>query len=159
LGERRRIGRRPKSGRDLLSDLDRVSAPEYPRANLARPAREIIEGLSYPAAVAWVVARLAEALDHAFARGVAHGDVQPSNILPTADGNPMLLDFTPAVGWRLPGASDLPADAGGTLAYMAPERLRAVAESQWMSTPSAADRHRADIFSLGIVLLETLTCR
>ncbi|WP_406695146.1 protein kinase [Singulisphaera sp. Ch08] len=157
LAERRRIGRRPRSGRDLLSDLDRVSAPEYPKANLARPAREVVEGLSYPAATAWMVARLAEALDHAYLRGVAHGDIKPSNILLTADGNPMLLDFNLAVGWRLPGASDLPADAGGTLAYMAPERLRAVAESHRMSTPSAADRHRADIFALGVVLLEALT--
>ncbi|WP_074312766.1 protein kinase domain-containing protein [Singulisphaera sp. GP187] len=159
LAERRRIGSRPKSGRDLLSDLDRVSAPEFPKANLARPAREIVEGLSYPAATAWTVARLAEALDHAYVRGVAHGDIKPSNILLTADGNPMLLDFNLAVGWRLPGASDLPADTGGTLAYMAPERLQAVAESQRSSTPSAADRHRADIFALGIVLLETLTGR
>lgn len=159
LAERRRLGRRPKSGRDLLNDLDRVSAPEYPKANLSRPAREVVEGLSYPAATAWMVARLAEALDHAYMRGVAHGDIKPSNILLTADGNPMLLDFNLAVGWRLPGASDLPADAGGTLAYMAPERLRAVAESQRASTPNAADRHRADIFALGVVLLETLTGR
>ena len=50
-------------------------------------------GLSYDQAVAWVVARLAEALDHAFSRDVAHGDVKPSNILLSADGNPMLLDF------------------------------------------------------------------
>ncbi|AGA27513.1 serine/threonine protein kinase [Singulisphaera acidiphila DSM 18658] len=158
LTERRRIGRRPRSGRDLLADLDRVSAPEYPKANLARPAREVVEGLSYPAATAWMVARLAEALDHAYLRGVAHGDIKPSNILLTADGNPMLLDFNLAVGWRLPSASDLPADAGGgTLAYMAPERLRAVAESQRISTPNAADRHRADIFALGVVLLESLT--
>src|SRR5512135_1163751 len=65
LAERRRRGERPTSGRDLLADLDRVSATEYPTASLARPAREILEGLCYPKAVAWIVARLAEALDHA----------------------------------------------------------------------------------------------
>ncbi len=113
MAERRGLGRRLKSGRDLLNDLDRVSAPEYPKANLSRPAREVVEGLSYPAATAWMVARLAEAARPRLYEGVAHGDIKPSNILLTADGNPMLLDFNLAVGWRLPGASDLPADAAG----------------------------------------------
>src|SRR5439155_14842985 len=117
----RRGGRRPASGRDLLADLDGVSAPEYPPARLARPARELLAGLSYPKALAWIVARLAEALDHAHRRGVGHGDLKPSNILLTADGHPMLFDFNLAVDWR----SDVPVgDSGGTLAYMAPERLR-----------------------------------
>src|SRR5262249_17972901 len=73
-------GRRPRSGRDLLERLDRASAPEYPAATLPRPARELIARLSYPRAVAWIFARLAEALDHAHRRGVAHGDIKPSNV-------------------------------------------------------------------------------
>lgn len=162
-----RVGRgrraRPGSGRDLLDDLDRVSAPGFlPRA-AGRPARELIAGLSYRGASAWVVARLAEALDHAYGRGVLHGDVKPANVLLAADGTPMLLDFNLAVGWR-PRAGgradgDLPGDAGGTLAYMAPERLRAVAEPGRSVPPSAAERHRADVYALGVVLLEMLTGR
>ena len=149
LADRKRRGGRPRSGRDLLVDLDRVSAPEYPTADLARPSREIIARLSYPKAVAWIVARLAEALDYAYSRGVLHGDVKPSNILLTADGEPMLLDFNLAVGWRSPGGEDLPGDTGGTLAYMAPERLRAVAQPEHAVVPKAADRHRADLYALG----------
>jgi serine/threonine protein kinase/Flp pilus assembly protein TadD len=159
LAERRRRGERPRSGRDLLKELDRVSAPEYPAADLSRPARKIIAGLSYPKAVAQVVARLAEALHHAYSRGVLHGDVKPSNVLLTADGTPMLLDFNLAVGWRLAGGDDLPGDGGGTLAYMAPERLRALARPEDAAVPSAADRHRADIYALGMVLLEALAGR
>ena len=81
LAVRRGTGRRPTSGIDLLADLDSVAAPEFPAVHAARPAREMLAGLSYSQAVAWVGARLAEALDHAFSRDVAHGDVKPSNIL------------------------------------------------------------------------------
>ena len=159
LEARRKLGRRPRSGRDLLADLDRASAPEYPAAGLARPAREIIAGLSYPEALAWIVARLAEALDHAHRRGVAHGDLKPSNILLTAEGTPMLFDFNLAVDWHEAAGRRPAADPGGTLAYMAPERLRAIAEGRRGPRPEAADLHRADLYALGLVLLEALTGR
>src|SRR5262249_43554387 len=81
LDARRKRRGCPRSGLDLLADLDRASAPEYPSSELVRPAREILAGLSYPKALAWIVARLAEALDHAHRRGVAHGDLKPSNVL------------------------------------------------------------------------------
>ncbi len=155
--ERRR--RRPASGRDLLADLDDVSAPEYPRAGIIRPAREIIAGLSYPRAIAWIVARLAEALDHAERHGVAHGDLKPSNVLLTSDGHPMLLDFNLAFDWQLPRIIGVPEDCGGTLAYMAPERLRAIADPSNAPRPKAADRHRADLYAMGLLLLEALTGR
>ena len=176
----------PVSGTDLLADLDAVAAPEYPAVHPARPAREILAGLSYDQAVAWVGARLAEALDHAFSRDVAHGDVKPSNILLSADGNPMLLDFNLARDGSPAGTSGSGHDPGGTLAYMAPERLRALAAGGRASGrfSSAAGRwqarmpdssgmgkrmragdptkldcapHLADIYSLGMVLLEAAT--
>ncbi len=170
LAAPRRVNGRPRSGRDLLVALDRVAAPEYRAAveeqERARPARQQIASRSYAQALAWIIARLAEALDHAYSRGVLHGDIKPSNILLTSDGLPMLLDFNLAVGWRC-SERDLPDDSGGTLAYMAPERLRAVCsdptpadpENGLAARPTAADRHRADLFALGIVLLEGLTGR
>lgn len=161
LDDRKRRGRggRPGSGRELLSDLDRVSAPEYPAADNGRPARAKIALLSHPKAMSWIVARLAGALDYAYGRGVLHGDVKPSNILLTANGEPMLLDFNLAVGWRSHDGDDLPGDAGGTIAYMAPERLWAIAHPGATASPTAADRHRADLFAMGMVLLEALAGR
>jgi eukaryotic-like serine/threonine-protein kinase len=159
LAVRPRRGVRPKTGRDLLAALDRVGAPEYPRSGRDRPARAILARLDYPRAMAWVVARLAEALDHAAARGVAHGDVKPSNVLVTADGVPMLLDFNLAVGWQYPAAAVASSDPGGTLVYMAPERLRCVADPSRAERLRPDDRHRADLYSLGMVLLETLAGR
>src|SRR5262249_24073784 len=41
--------------------------------------------------------------------------------------------------------------------YMAPERLQAVAEPAHAVAPRAEDRHRADLYSLGVVFLEGLT--
>ena len=78
-------------------------------------------------AMAWITARLADALDHAQCQNVIHGDVKPSNILLTADGNPMLLDFNLARNWSLEEAGGPLDEMGGTLAYMAP--------SVWTSSP------------------------
>src|SRR3974377_1725886 len=76
----------------------------------------------------------------------------------------MLLAFNLARNWsfdKTNGPLEVP---GGTLDYMAPERLGALASvgstalDAWRSSevePSEGDDpHRADIYSLGIVLLE-----
>ncbi len=98
-----------------------------------------------PAAV--LGARLADALACVHAHGIVHRDVKPSNILLTEDGDGKLGDFGIA---RLVDSTTLTL-AGttlGTAAYMAPEQL-----DDHQVGPSA------DIWSLGIVLLECLTGR
>ena len=171
------------SAGELLADLDAVAAPEFPVSQAAHPAREILAALSYDQAIAWMGARLADALDHAFSKKVAHGDVKPSNILLAADGSPMLLDFNLARDGSPLGSNDHVGDLGGTLAYMAPERLSALAAgtpvrseltasgeivSGFVSarasrrgslpgdTPADFRAHLADIYSLGVVLARSL---
>jgi serine/threonine protein kinase len=166
--EHRRQIRPPRISRgDLLRNLDAVAAPEYSSVNPSRPAREILNGLSDCQAMAWITARLADALDHAHCRDVIHGDVKPSNILLTADGTPMLLDFNLARNGSIDQTNGQLEDPGGTLAYMAPERLRTLAGTgsalpetsglHKLDPPDGYDPHRADIYSLGVVLLEALT--
>ena len=86
--------------------------------------RAILGGLTYVQAVAWIVARLAEGLQHAHERGVLHRDIKPSNVLLGADGQPMLLDFN--LAHESEHRRQAQAMLGGTVAYMAPEHLRAM---------------------------------
>jgi serine/threonine protein kinase/Tfp pilus assembly protein PilF len=108
-----------------------------------------LRGRSYLQATAWIIARLAEALQHAHDRGVFHRDIKPSNILLAADGQPMLLDFNLAHRTHNAQAA---ATLGGTVAYMAPEHLRALASRD--PTLIHCVDHRADLYSLGMVLFE-----
>src|SRR5207237_4154266 len=123
-----------------------ADAPRSPERTLDR-----LCGLSYIRAAAWLVAQLAQGLQHAHERGVLHRDIKPSNILVAADGQPLLLDFNLAQDQHVDPTQ---ATLGGTVAYMAPEHLRA------LSARSAALARqvdeRSDIYSLGMVLYEML---
>ena len=140
------------TGAELLGALDRLE-PADPRA-AGSSARATLARLPFARAVAWWGARLAEALAHAHDRGVLHRDIKPTNVLVTGDGLPMLLDFNLA---RAPidGREGVAPDTlGGTLAYMAPEHLEALAAGA--DGDGGVDR-RADVFSLGVLLFEALT--
>jgi serine/threonine-protein kinase len=92
---------------------------------------------------------IARALDYAHRQNMIHRDVKPSNILITADGEPMLTDFGIAKVLDLDETADL-TDTGmgiGTPEYMAPE--------QWQGNTST----QSDLYSLGVVLYEMVTGR
>ena len=108
-------------------------------------AAALRQGSLSPERTAAIGATLAEALASVHDHTIVHRDVKPSNILMTADGEARLGDFGIA---RLLDASTLTV-AGttlGTAAYMAPEQLE-----DHQVGPGA------DIWSLGMVLLECLT--
>ena len=90
-------------------------------------------------------AALAGALAHVHERGVIHRDVKPSNIILDRDGSPHLTDFGIALlagEPRLTNADQII----GTPAYLAPEQLSDTAVGP-----------AADVYALGLVLLECLT--
>lgn len=90
------------------------------------------ERLLPPARVLGIGAALAEALQHAHARGVVHGDLKPANVLyDPRTGTAKLTDFALAC----PAGARAPRFLGTPL-YMAPERLcggRIVPESDQFS--------------------------
>jgi serine/threonine protein kinase/tetratricopeptide (TPR) repeat protein len=149
-------GNPPLQGAQLVTALEAIQGPASntsgPAADSQTPLR-LLGGLGYVRAAAWVVARLAEGLQHAHERGVLHRDIKPSNVLVSADGQPLLLDFNLAQDQK---GDDAQATLGGTVAYMAPEHLRALVGRSAAQAPRLVD-HRSDLYSLGLVLYEMLT--
>ena len=147
--------------RSLLSRWVTQSAVSAARleereADLGRPSRQFLHGASAIQAAVWIVARLADGLDHAHSRGLLHRDLKPANILLAGDGTPMLLDFNLSVE-ALPHSGETEihrAFVGGTLPYMAPEHLDAF--NPRGSTPPEAVDERSDIYALGLILFEIL---
>ncbi len=97
-----------------------------------------------------LVPKICEALQFAHEEGVLHRDIKPENILLDARGRVKIADFGIAKLMG-DGSSDRSLTVSGatlgTPAYMAPEQIE---------NPTEVD-HRADIYSLGVVLYELLT--
>ncbi|MEX2111732.1 MAG: protein kinase [Pirellulales bacterium] len=142
-----------------------IASVYYHGVTLAAWLKEQTRPIS-PRSAAELIARLADALNHAHLRGVLHRDIKPSNVLlvpadvatsptmlarlPLADYVPKVTDFGLA---KLAEGDNDQTRTGimlGTLLYMSPEqaegRVRDIAE------PS-------DVYSLGAVLYELLTRR
>ncbi len=96
--------------------------------------------------MAKILAKVADALEHAHQRSIIHRDVKPSNILLDHQGDPHLTDFGLAKNLSEDSLTR-PGGIAGTARYMSPEQARAA---------SSEIDHRTDIFSLGVVLYEAI---
>ncbi len=105
------------------------------------------EGPQAESDVVRIAARVAGALAHAHDRGVVHRDIKPANILIDESGDGYLTDFGVA---RLVDATLVTRQGTtiGTAAYLAPEQLQ-----------DSAVGPAADVYSLGLVLIEAFTGR
>ncbi|HYT87255.1 MAG TPA: serine/threonine-protein kinase, partial [Gemmataceae bacterium] len=147
-----------RSGQTIIEALDRAQ-PTEATVSGEGPTRRLLARLAFVRAVCWLGATLAEALHYAHERGLVHLDVKPSNVLIAADGAPMLLDFHLAQGPLQPGQA-APSWLGGTPGYMSPEQQRAFTDAERGAPLSVLVDGRSDIYSLGVLLYETLAgCR
>ena len=120
-----------------------------------RPLSELIpvNGLASEAVVRYG-AQIADALEHAHARGVVHRDLKTLNVVISADGRAKVLDFglarrvpsnvTDAVTKLSDGVAMGP--FAGTLPYMPPELLLGQSTDE-----------RSDIWSFGVTVFEMAT--
>ncbi|HEX2131757.1 MAG TPA: protein kinase [Actinophytocola sp.] len=107
--------------------------------------RLLDDGPVAPAAAARIGARLADALAYVHTQDVVHRDIKPANVLVDDAGEGYLADF--GIARALSAAHlTLSGELVGTAAYLAPEQVTDVDTGP-----------KADVYALGLVLLECLT--
>ncbi|MFK8113582.1 MAG: protein kinase [Rubripirellula sp.] len=105
----------------------------------------ITENVPTPEQIETISVRLAKALEYAHREDVIHCDIKPQNILMRADDDPVIVDF--GVAATIPPGQDRVSPKGRTLRYASPEQ-----------TKDGKVDCRADIYSLGMVVRDLLTC-
>ncbi|MEU0276260.1 serine/threonine-protein kinase [Streptomyces sp. NPDC006307] len=145
--EGRLLARLQHSGLITVYDCGRDDGTPYLVMELVRGTtlrRRIAAAPLAPAEACRIGAALASALAHVHEAGVVHRDVKPANILLDEAGGPHLTDFGIS---RLLGttAQTVPGALVGTAAYMAPEQVLGRGAGP-----------AADIYSLGLVLIESI---
>ncbi len=94
-----------------------------------------------------IITQVGSALEYAHSHGVVHRDIKPSNLLIDEHGNCMISDFGLAKVLSPSAPISMTGTVIGTPAYMSPEQIM-----------SEEVDGRSDLYSLGIVLFEMLTC-
>jgi serine/threonine-protein kinase len=111
-----------------------------------RELRDLIRNVSLtPTQSVTIAASVADGLGYAHERGIVHRDIKPGNIMVLPDGRVKIMDF----GIARHNEPTVKTQTGvllGSPQYMSPEQI--------VGQPFD---HRADIFSLGLVLYEMLT--
>ncbi|MGA3209393.1 MAG: protein kinase [Syntrophales bacterium] len=92
-------------------------------------------------------AEILDAIIYAHKNNIFHGDIKPSNIMLTAEGIPVLVDFGLARDIKALVTTQS-SDFLGTIAYSAPEQIQ-----------SNRIDHYTDVWSLGVTLYELLSLK
>ena len=107
---------------------------------------QVVDGPIQMNRIGEIFSQIARGLAYAHSKGIMHRDLKPANILFASNGDAYLTDFGLAKWIEGSPALTQSGKIIGTPAYMAPEQLRG----------DPAD-HRADIYSMGIILYQMVT--
>ena len=97
-----------------------------------------------------IASAICDGLQYAHDLGIVHRDIKPENVLLDSDGQVKLVDFGLAKLLNSQAGDAATSRTGqvlGTPHYLAPEQIE---------TPASVD-HRADVYSLGVLMYEMLT--
>jgi serine/threonine protein kinase len=143
-------GRRPESAEVICrTALDYLPPGVEPSSFKA--IDPFFGGATFVEGIVYLMRQIASALAKAHQAGIMHRDIKPSNVLLARDGRAMLLDFNLSTDVRMPIER-----IGGTLAYMAPERIAALASGECQEDLRQIDP-RSDLYSVGAMMYELLT--
>jgi len=158
--------RDPSAKKRFLKEAQAASALDHPNICTIHEISETVEGLLFicmafyggenlsariaggplrPGEAVDVVVRIGRGLAKAHEHGIVHRDIKPANVILTSEGEVKIVDFGLA---KLSGGTQITRVGArmGTLPYMSPEQIRG----------NTVD-HRTDIWSLGVLLFQTLT--
>ncbi len=138
---------------ETLKDILKTSIAEASDGEIKHPI-----GGSIPSSVR-IFLSVCEAIAYAHSKGILHRDLKPENIIIGKYGEVLILDWGLAdfigkeheiylANVKITGSLDLtrPGKIAGTLAYLAPERIK--------GAPSSV---LTDIYALGVILYQLLT--
>jgi serine/threonine protein kinase len=95
-----------------------------------------------------IAIQIAWGLVHAHHFGMVHQDIKPANVMMSHDGTAKVTDFGLARASTGAGGATY---AGGTPAYWSPEQALSAARTDKLDIT-----HKADVYSLGVVMLEMI---
>ena len=119
---------------------------EYVPGENLKSMLKMTKQLSVGTAVS-IAKQICEGLNEAHSLGVVHRDLKPSNIMIDKTGNARIMDFGIARSLETKGITALGVMVG-TPEYMSPEQVEGKDVDQ-----------RSDVYSLGVILYETVTGR
>lgn len=152
LQEGRFVARLRHNGIVTVYDLGEEDGVNYLAMEFVegKPLSALIErwGKVKPVRALDITRQVADALAIAHEQSVVHRDIKPDNIMVNQAGKVKVMDFGIAKEIDTGHALTMEGASVGTLLYMSPEQCK-----------GASVDGRSDIFSLGVVLFESLTGR